>query len=47
MQLRHPLQDCVYLALAMQRQETLITADTRFIAKAKAVYTNVSALEES
>lgn len=34
--LRHPVYDCQYLALALERQVTLITADRRFLGIATA-----------
>jgi predicted nucleic acid-binding protein len=33
--LKHPLQDCLYLALAERLGGPLITADARFVAKAR------------
>jgi predicted nucleic acid-binding protein len=35
LELRHPIYDCFYLALAERERCTLITADTRLIAAAK------------
>ena len=34
-ELNHPLQDCVYLALAERLGATLLTADRKFLAKAR------------
>lgn len=34
LELNHPLQDCVYLALAERLGATLLTADEKFLAKA-------------
>jgi predicted nucleic acid-binding protein len=36
-ELRHPVYDCVYLALALQRQVPLITADERLAAAVRKV----------
>jgi predicted nucleic acid-binding protein len=36
-ELRHPIYDCFYIALAERERCALITADTRLIAAAKAV----------
>jgi predicted nucleic acid-binding protein len=42
--LGHPLKDCHYLALAMERDCDLITCDARFAAKAKGVWERVRLL---
>lgn len=42
--LGHPLKDCIYLALAMQLECPLVTADARFAAKARNVYADVRVL---
>ena len=42
--LGHPLKDCIYLALAMELGCELVTADARFAAKAKGVWTGVRVL---
>lgn len=44
MQLRHPLADCLYLALAAQRDIPLVTADKPFVEKAADVYPTVQFL---
>lgn len=44
--LGHPLKDCLYLALAMQLGCPLVTADARFVAKAREVYAEVRGLEK-
>ncbi len=36
--LGHPLKDCLYLALAIERQCELVTCDARFAEKAKGVW---------
>lgn len=42
--LKHPLQDCLYLAVAKRLGAPLITADQKFAAKASAAYPNVRLL---
>lgn len=42
--LGHPIKDCAYLALAMDRQCPLITADFRFAEKARRAYGEVRML---
>jgi predicted nucleic acid-binding protein len=42
--LRHPLKDCVYLALAMELSIDLATCDARFAAKARALYLRIKLL---
>ncbi|GGB93752.1 hypothetical protein GCM10011494_10240 [Novosphingobium endophyticum] len=44
MDLGHPLKDCIYLALAMERECPLITADAKFAAKAREVWEAVQTL---
>jgi predicted nucleic acid-binding protein len=44
--LGHPLKDCIYLALAMERGCELITGDARFAAKARAVHMELRLLGE-
>jgi predicted nucleic acid-binding protein len=39
--LAHPVYDCVYLALAEQRNIPLVTADARLIAKLQSVDTTI------
>lgn len=34
-EMRHPVYDCVYLALALQREIPLVTADNRLVAAAR------------
>jgi len=41
MRLGHPVKDCVYLAMAIARNVDLITCDSKFAAKARAVYPGV------
>lgn len=41
---RHPLTDCLYLALAEQMRATLITADRKFYERGRMVYKQVSLL---
>lgn len=38
MDLGHPIKDCIYLALAMERECPLVTADGKFAAKAAGVW---------
>jgi predicted nucleic acid-binding protein len=38
LELKHPLQDCLYLALAERLQVPFVTADDKFISKAASVY---------
>jgi predicted nucleic acid-binding protein len=42
--LRHPLQDCLYLALAVRLDARLVTADRRFAARAEKHYRQVQTL---
>ena len=42
--LSHPLQDCLYLALAERLQADFVTADARFEPKARSVYGRVRLL---
>jgi len=44
LELRHPLPDCIYLALAERFNATLITADSKFVAKAHGRYPRVQLL---
>ena len=44
--LRHPLKDCIYLALAMELGCDLVTCDARFAAKAQRVWAGVRVLGE-
>lgn len=44
-QIRHPLQDCLYLALAQRVDGILVTADLRFAARARDCYGKVERLE--
>ncbi|MGD0772267.1 MAG: type II toxin-antitoxin system VapC family toxin [Candidatus Solibacter sp.] len=41
---RHPLQECLYLALAFRLRTPLITADRKFAGKARAVHPEVRLL---
>jgi len=47
LQLRHPLQDCLYLALAERIGANLITADQNFVAKASAAHGCIRPLQVS
>jgi predicted nucleic acid-binding protein len=42
--LGHPLKDCIYLTLAMEREWPLLTADAKFAAKAREVWEAVRVL---
>lgn len=42
--LRHPIYDCFYLALAEREAATLVTADARLLAAAKKAYVKVRQL---
>ena len=42
--LRHPLQDCLYLAAAQRTGGSLVTADPKFAERAARSYSNVSLL---
>jgi predicted nucleic acid-binding protein len=42
--IRHPLKDCLYLALAMELNCELVTCDAKFAAKAKGVWDRVRVL---
>jgi predicted nucleic acid-binding protein len=44
LKLAHPLQDCLYLALAQRDQAVLITADPKFYARAQGAYASVELL---
>ncbi len=44
MELRHPLQDCVYLAVAEQNSAPLVTADPKFAERASRRYAGVKPL---
>jgi predicted nucleic acid-binding protein len=44
LKLAHPLQDCLYLALAEREQALLVTADPKFQARAQAAYPSVQLL---
>ena len=44
MDLGHPLKDCIYLALAMELDCELLTADARFAARAQGVWNKVRML---
>ena len=44
--LGHPLKDCLYLALAIELECPLVTADARFAAKARGIYEDVQILAE-
>jgi predicted nucleic acid-binding protein len=44
--LRHPLKDCVYLALALELGATLATCDERFAAKSRPLYPDVKLLSD-
>jgi predicted nucleic acid-binding protein len=44
LQLKHPFQDCLYLALARRLQAPLVTADPKFIERAARFYPAVRAL---
>ncbi|MBL8231469.1 MAG: type II toxin-antitoxin system VapC family toxin [Bryobacterales bacterium] len=44
LQLQHPIQDCLYLAVARRRSARLITADHKFVAKALSVFPAIEAL---
>lgn len=41
LELGHPLKDCVYLMLAIERGIPMVTADTRFVAKIAALYPRI------
>ena len=43
-ELKHPLQDCLYLAAAARQQAPLVTGDLRFLEKARAIYPHIRAL---
>lgn len=46
LQLEHPIQDCLYLAVARRTSSRLITADREFAAKAGSVFPGVEILGE-
>lgn len=43
-QIRHPLQDCLYLALAKRTGGVLLTADPKFAQRARSIYEKVELL---
>lgn len=43
-ELKHPLQDCLYLAAAARQQAPLVTGDLHFLKKARAIYPDIRAL---
>lgn len=47
LELNHPLQDCIYLALAKRLDAPLVTADHRFAAKARRRYPRVRVLTDA
>jgi predicted nucleic acid-binding protein len=44
LELNHPLQDCIYLALAERLDAPLITADEKFASTAQSRYSRVRTL---
>jgi len=44
LQLKHPFQDCLYLALAQRLQAPLVTADPKFLGRAAKLYPQVRSL---
>lgn len=42
----HPIRDCIYLVLAMERNCQLVTADTKFALKGREVWGGVKVLGE-
>jgi predicted nucleic acid-binding protein len=44
--LKHPVQDCIYLALAKIEKTVLVTADEKFIAKAGKLHSELRSLYE-
>jgi len=47
LQLKHPIQDCLYLAVARRTSSRLITADREFAAKAASVFPGVEVLGQT
>jgi predicted nucleic acid-binding protein len=45
LEIQHPLQDCLYLALARRVEGTLITADPKFAKRVAGVYSRVERLD--
>lgn len=44
MNLGHPIKDCIYLVLAMERKCPLVTADAKFADKAQGIWDRVALL---
>ncbi|MBI4906202.1 MAG: type II toxin-antitoxin system VapC family toxin [Acidobacteria bacterium] len=44
LQLNHPIQDCLYLALAQRNSSRLATADRKFADKAKSVFPGIDVI---
>ncbi|MEO5938045.1 MAG: type II toxin-antitoxin system VapC family toxin [Sphingomonas sp.] len=45
--LGHPTKDCVYLALAIERNTNLMTCDAKFAARAREIYPGVKLLSDN
>ncbi|MFD1787473.1 type II toxin-antitoxin system VapC family toxin [Sphingomonas floccifaciens] len=46
MHLGHPVKDCLYLALAIDRRCRLITCDRKFVERAHAIYPDIALLAD-
>ncbi|MEG3089042.1 type II toxin-antitoxin system VapC family toxin [Sphingomonas sp. PB4P5] len=44
--LGHPVKDCIYLLLAMERDSMLMTCDVKFAAKARVLYPAIRLLSD-